>query len=90
MRTSARVIALLGGTAMSGARAGRDGRKERAWSLVELLIVVAIIGLLTAVSLPGLGAARARSQRVTCLANLRSLAIASTAYSAEDSHSLLD
>jgi prepilin-type processing-associated H-X9-DG protein len=74
---------------MTGAGAGGGRCNERAWSLVEVLIVVAIIGLLTAVSLPGLGAVRARSLRVTCLANLRSLAIASTAYSAEDSHSLL-
>lgn len=45
----------------------------RAFSLVELLVVVAIMAVLLAVLLPALGSARGRARQVHCAANLHQL-----------------
>lgn len=52
----------------------------RAFTLVELLIVVAIIGLLIALLLPGLKRARDQSRLSICLNNLRSQGMAIHGY----------
>ena len=52
----------------------------RAFTLVELLVVVAIIGLLVAILVPSLSNARARSRRVVCLANQRQIGMAIYTY----------
>ncbi len=44
-----------------------------AFSLVELMVVIGIIGILIAIILPALGGARGASRRTKSLANLRSL-----------------
>lgn len=57
------------------------GRK--AFTLIELLMTVAIIGLLLTVLLPALQQAREQSRGAACSVNLRQLAIAITRYSTE-------
>jgi prepilin-type N-terminal cleavage/methylation domain-containing protein/prepilin-type processing-associated H-X9-DG protein len=55
-------------------------RRRRAFTLVELLVVVGIVVVLIAILLPVLGRARAQADRVRCASNLRQLAHGVIAY----------
>lgn len=55
-------------------------RTRRAFSLIELLVVVAIVSLLLAVLLPALGRARQQGKRTVCLSNMRQIGVAVRMY----------
>lgn len=52
----------------------------RAFTLVELLVVIALIALLAALLLPALSAARAKATRIACLSQLRQIGLAQMLY----------
>lgn len=52
----------------------------RAFTLIEMLVVIVITSLLVGILLPSLGRARAVTERVACASNLRQLQIANTSY----------
>lgn len=56
------------------------------FTVLELLVVIALIGLLAVLVLPALGSARGNSARAACASNLRQLALANIAYAADHGH----
>jgi len=56
------------------------GIRQKAFTLVELLVVIAVIALLLAMLMPALNAARERARQVVCLANIRQLGMATQMY----------
>jgi prepilin-type N-terminal cleavage/methylation domain-containing protein len=60
----------------------RAGRR-RGFTLLELLVVMAVISVLAAILLPVLSRAKARAQAIVCLSNTRQLGVAWQVYAAE-------
>lgn len=55
-------------------QASKSGRWSRGFTLVEVLVVIALVTLLIAILLPALSGARRNSRRLACQANLRQIA----------------
>jgi prepilin-type N-terminal cleavage/methylation domain-containing protein len=64
--------------------------RRRAFTLVELLVVIGIIAVLIGILLPSLNKARKASRTTACLSNLRQTALAFTMYTSENKGRLPD
>lgn len=58
-------------------------RQNRAFTLVEVLVVIGIIGILSGILLPALSSSRERARSTNCLSNIRQLHLANTMYANE-------
>ena len=56
---------------------------RRAFTLVELLVVISIIALLISILLPSLSAAKGAAVRVKCTAQVRQIMLGTTCYAAD-------
>ena len=59
-------------------------KKQKAFSLIELLVVMSVIALSMAILMPALATARSGARVLVCKSNLRQLLTASTGYAAEN------
>jgi prepilin-type N-terminal cleavage/methylation domain-containing protein/prepilin-type processing-associated H-X9-DG protein len=58
-------------------------KKKRAFTLVELMVVIVIIAFVMALLLPALRGARKKAQAMACASNLRQLGVAWSTYAAD-------
>ncbi len=59
-------------------------RRRHAFTLIELLVVISIISLIISLLLPSLASARRAAQRVACLAAMRGVSQAQSAYTSDN------
>lgn len=75
-------------SAAPGCALSSGGCRYRAFTLVELLVVISAVAILLALLTPALGLARASARRTACMSNLRQMGIAIHSYAGEYDNSI--
>jgi prepilin-type N-terminal cleavage/methylation domain-containing protein len=65
-------------------------QQKTAFTLIEILIVIAIIAILAALLLPALSLAKSKGLRISCMNNLRQLGVACHVYMADNDGRLVE
>ncbi len=65
-----------------------DKKQIKGFTLIELLVVIAVIALLVSVIMPALSAAKERTRRLVCSANLKSVGYVVNVYANENNSKL--
>ena len=61
-----------------------SAQRAKAFTLIEVLVVISIVALLMAILMPALAAARSQAREVVCSSNVRQLVLANTGYATEN------
>lgn len=64
-------------------------RRHSAFTLVELLVVIAVVGILAALMFPALNAAKSAANNVKCVSNLKQIGVGLFSYAADHDGALI-